>query len=53
LNEKDGGFFYEPTVISNATKDMLPFCQETFGPIVPLLKFSTDEEAIALANDTE
>lgn len=47
-----GGLFYNPTVIANATLDMLPFTAETFGPLVPLLKFKTEEEAIAIANDT-
>jgi succinate-semialdehyde dehydrogenase/glutarate-semialdehyde dehydrogenase len=50
---QSGGFFFEPTVICNVTKDMLPFNQETFGPLVPLIKFDTIHEAIELANDTE
>jgi len=44
--------FFEPTVIADATKDMLCFREETFGPLAPLFKFSTEEEALALANDT-
>jgi succinate-semialdehyde dehydrogenase/glutarate-semialdehyde dehydrogenase len=48
-----GGTFFEPTVISGVTRDMLPFRQETFGPVVPLIKFSTEQEAIDMANDTE
>lgn len=52
LNDQ-GGFFFEPTVLTGVTKNMLPFHQETFGPLVPLIKFSTEEEAIQLANDTE
>jgi succinate-semialdehyde dehydrogenase/glutarate-semialdehyde dehydrogenase len=48
-----GGFFYEPTVLSNATKDMNVFRAEIFGPITPVFKFSTDEEVIDLANSTE
>lgn len=48
-----GGFFYEPTVLRGVTKDMLPYTQETFGPVVPLMSFETEAEAIALANDTE
>lgn len=47
-----GGCFYLPTVMTGVTKDMLPFQQETFGPIVPLLKFNTEQEAIQIANDT-
>lgn len=49
----NGGFFFEPTILSNVTKHMLPFKQETFGPLVPLIPFKTVEEAILLANDTE
>eukprot|EP00981_Chlorochromonas_danica_P000970 scaffold233_cov174-Ochromonas_danica.AAC.10 len=47
-----GGFFYEPTVLVDVTKDMLPFTQETFGPIVPLIPFTTEDEVVDLANDT-
>jgi succinate-semialdehyde dehydrogenase / glutarate-semialdehyde dehydrogenase len=53
VHENNGGYFFEPTVLCGVTRDMLPFQQETFGPIVPLFKFSTEEEAIAMANDTE
>ena len=48
-----GGSFYEPTVISGATKEMLAFREETFGPLAPIFKFTTEAEAIALANDTQ
>jgi succinate-semialdehyde dehydrogenase/glutarate-semialdehyde dehydrogenase len=48
-----GGNFYEPTVLADATPDMQIFCEETFGPVAPIFRFKTDEEAIALANDTE
>lgn len=48
-----GGLFFEPTVLTNATPDMRFFKEETFGPLAPLFKFQTDEEAIRLANDTE
>ena len=47
------GLFYEPTVISGATNDMLPMQEETFGPTLPIATFKTEEEAIALANDSE
>jgi succinate-semialdehyde dehydrogenase/glutarate-semialdehyde dehydrogenase len=47
-----GGLFFEPTVITGATKDMLFATEETFGPLAPLFRFETEEEAIALANDT-
>jgi succinate-semialdehyde dehydrogenase/glutarate-semialdehyde dehydrogenase len=49
----DKGFWYEPTVLSNVTPDMLAYQQEIFGPIAPVFKFETEEEALELANDTE
>eukprot|EP01035_Chromulina_nebulosa_P019874 gene19874-25826_t len=49
----NGGSFYLPTVLTDVTKDMLPFREETFGPLAPLLKFTTDEEAIEIANSTK
>jgi succinate-semialdehyde dehydrogenase/glutarate-semialdehyde dehydrogenase len=48
-----GGTFYEPTVLAEATKSMRLAREETFGPVAPLFRFKSDEEAIALANDTE
>lgn len=51
LNQ-EGGFFFEPTVLINVTKQMLPYTQETFGPIVPLIPFKTDAEVVSMANDT-
>jgi succinate-semialdehyde dehydrogenase/glutarate-semialdehyde dehydrogenase len=48
-----GGTFYEPTVLRNVTTDMLVAREETFGPVAPLFRFETDEEALKLANDTE
>ncbi|PSJ63880.1 NAD-dependent succinate-semialdehyde dehydrogenase [Pseudaminobacter soli (ex Li et al. 2025)] len=48
-----GGSFFEPTVIANATPDMKFMKEEIFGPIAPVFKFETEEEAVALANDTE
>jgi len=50
---KLGGSFFEPTVISGATTDMMFMKDEIFGPIAPVFKFETEEEAVALANDTE
>ena len=47
-----GGTFFEPTVIAEATREMRLFEEETFGPVAPVFRFDTDEEAIALANDT-
>lgn len=48
-----GGTFYEPTVLSNVTREMLVAKEETFGPMAPIFKFETEEEAIEMANDTE
>jgi succinate-semialdehyde dehydrogenase/glutarate-semialdehyde dehydrogenase len=48
-----GGTFFEPTVLTGATTEMKFFREETFGPLAPLFKFKTEEEAIKLANDTE
>lgn len=48
-----GGTFFEPTVITGMKKDMLVSRDETFGPIAPLFEFETEEEVLALANDTE
>ncbi|AKS47247.1 succinate-semialdehyde dehydrogenase / glutarate-semialdehyde dehydrogenase [Octadecabacter temperatus] len=47
-----GGTFFEPTIITNATKDMLVSTDETFGPFAPLFKFEDEDDVIALANDT-
>ncbi|MDE2851260.1 MAG: NAD-dependent succinate-semialdehyde dehydrogenase [Acidobacteriota bacterium] len=48
-----GECFVQPTILTNVTDDMRVFREEIFGPIAPLMKFSTEEEAIAMANDTE
>ena len=48
-----GGLFFQPTVISGATREMLLFRQETFGPVALIFRFKTEQEAINLANDTE
>ncbi|MEN9409055.1 MAG: hypothetical protein RL216_1029 [Pseudomonadota bacterium] len=47
-----GGSFFEPTIMTGVTTDMLVTNEETFGPLAPLFKFDTEEEVIALANDT-
>ncbi len=47
-----GGTYFEPTVITGATRDMAFATEETFGPLAPLFKFETEEEVIAMANDT-
>jgi succinate-semialdehyde dehydrogenase/glutarate-semialdehyde dehydrogenase len=48
-----GGTFYEPTVLTNVSREMILAREETFGPVAPLFRVETDEEAIRLANDTE
>jgi succinate-semialdehyde dehydrogenase/glutarate-semialdehyde dehydrogenase len=47
-----GGSFFEPTIVSGVTQDMLVSQEETFGPLAPLFRFETEEEVIARANDT-
>jgi len=47
------GRFVEPTILADVTPDMLVYRDETFGPVVPVIPFATDEEAIAINNDTE
>ncbi|OED37205.1 aldehyde dehydrogenase [Chromatiales bacterium (ex Bugula neritina AB1)] len=47
------GRFVEPTILTGVTTDMLIYQNETFGPVVPVIPFTTDEHAIAIANDTE
>ena len=47
------GQFFEPTVIGNATSDMMCAREETFGPFAPVFKFKTEQEAIDAANNTE
>lgn len=47
------GQFFEPTVVAGATSDMLCAKEETFGPLAPIFKFKTEQEAIAAANNTE
>ncbi|ETP69552.1 succinate-semialdehyde dehdyrogenase [Planococcus glaciei CHR43] len=49
---ENGAYFYNPTVLINATQDMLVMNEETFGPVAPIMAFDTDEEAVRLANDT-
>ncbi|MBC7501245.1 MAG: NAD-dependent succinate-semialdehyde dehydrogenase [Herminiimonas sp.] len=48
-----GGHFYEPTVLSNVTADMQIMREETFGPVAAVMKFTTEDEVIAAANDTD
>jgi succinate-semialdehyde dehydrogenase/glutarate-semialdehyde dehydrogenase len=48
-----GGTFFEPTIICNVTANMLVAKEETFGPVAPIFRFDTEEEAVQMANDTE
>ncbi|WCD77743.1 NAD-dependent succinate-semialdehyde dehydrogenase [Pseudomonas sp. TUM22785] len=48
-----GGSFFEPTVLGDVTAEMRVARDETFGPLAPIFRFDTEEQAIALANDTE
>jgi succinate-semialdehyde dehydrogenase/glutarate-semialdehyde dehydrogenase len=48
-----GNLFFEPTVLMDVTPDMLIAREETFGPVAPIFRFHSDEEAIQMANDTE
>jgi succinate-semialdehyde dehydrogenase/glutarate-semialdehyde dehydrogenase len=48
-----GGTFFEPTILADVTSAMRVAREETFGPLAPLFRFQTDDEVIALANDTE
>jgi len=48
-----GGTFFEPTVLTGATRHMALAREETFGPVAPLFRFESEAEAIELANDTE
>lgn len=47
------GYFYPPTVLTNVSADAVMAGEEIFGPVAPIYVFDTEEEAIALANDTE
>jgi succinate-semialdehyde dehydrogenase/glutarate-semialdehyde dehydrogenase len=51
--ERIEGRFFQPTVLADATSDMLCAREETFGPVAPVFRFKTEAEAIHLANDTE
>ncbi|HEX9397530.1 MAG TPA: NADP-dependent succinate-semialdehyde dehydrogenase [Burkholderiales bacterium] len=48
-----GGLFFEPTILTGVTQAMRVAREETFGPVAPLFRFKTDDDAIAMANDTE
>jgi succinate-semialdehyde dehydrogenase/glutarate-semialdehyde dehydrogenase len=48
-----GGNFFEPTILTDVPREALIFREETFGPVAPLIRFKTEEEGIAMANDSE
>lgn len=48
-----GGMYYEPTVLTEVTDDMIVMREETFGPVAPLIRFKGEAEAIRIANDTD
>ncbi|MEN1759000.1 NAD-dependent succinate-semialdehyde dehydrogenase [Anoxynatronum sibiricum] len=48
----EAGYFYEPTLLTNVTDEMKIMREETFGPVLPLRRFETEEEALRLANDS-
>ena len=48
-----GGLFFEPTLLADATPQMLCSREETFGPVAPVFKFTTEAEVVLLANNTE
>jgi len=52
LEKKLGGAFFEPTIITGVTNRMRVWNEEVFGPVMPIVKFKTDQETIDLANDT-
>ncbi|MCA9497193.1 MAG: aldehyde dehydrogenase family protein, partial [Nanoarchaeota archaeon] len=52
-NKKLNGAFYEPTLLTNINKSMKVWKEEVFGPVLPIVSFKTEDEAIKLANDTQ
>jgi succinate-semialdehyde dehydrogenase/glutarate-semialdehyde dehydrogenase len=48
-----GGLFFEPTILTGVTQAMRVAREETFGPVAPLFRFRTDDEVVAMANDTD
>ncbi|WP_064695017.1 NAD-dependent succinate-semialdehyde dehydrogenase [Rhizobium aegyptiacum] len=48
-----GGLFFQPTILTGVTPEMLVAREETFGPVAPLFKFDTEEQVIEMANNTE
>lgn len=53
LSEKLNGYFYPPTILTKVTTDMKVWNEEVFAPVLPIVTFKTEEEAIEKANDTK
>jgi acyl-CoA reductase-like NAD-dependent aldehyde dehydrogenase len=53
LNDETGGFYYRPTVFEGVHRAMEITCQEVFGPVLTLQRFTTEDEGVAMANDTD
>lgn len=53
LEKELGGAFFQPTILKNVTSDMRVWNEEVFGPVLPVVSFKTEEEAINLANGTD
>lgn len=51
--ERDWGCFYPPSVLTNVRHGMIVQCEETFGPLVPIMPFADEQEAVRIANDVE
>ncbi|CAN7457909.1 NAD-dependent succinate-semialdehyde dehydrogenase [Rhizobium sp. LjRoot30] len=51
--DAQGGLFYQPTILTGVTSEMMVAREETFGPVAPLFKFDTEEQVIEMANNTE
>jgi succinate-semialdehyde dehydrogenase/glutarate-semialdehyde dehydrogenase len=51
-NNLDKGYFYAPTILTDVKEEMLIYREETFGPVAPVIPFETEEEVLAMANDT-
>lgn len=52
LEQELGGAYYEPTILTNVTPDMRVWTEEVFGPVLPIMTFKTEKEALELANGT-
>nr|WP_315615075.1 NAD-dependent succinate-semialdehyde dehydrogenase [Alkalihalobacillus sp. MEB130] len=53
VEEYQGGYFYEPTILSNINNEMIIMSEETFGPVAPIVGFDDIDDAIKQANDTD